>query len=36
MPLVDPKLKSKKRMQMVDLDFVFDFQQIIECIAKEA
>ena len=35
MPLVDPNLESRKHMRVVDLDFVYDFQQTIECIAKE-
>ena len=33
MPLVDPNLESRKHMRVVDLDFVYDFQQTIECIA---
>ena len=33
--LYDPNLKSKKHMHVVDLDFVYDSQRTLECIAKE-
>ena len=36
MPLVDPNLESRKNMCVVDLDFVSNSQQTLECIAKEA
>ena len=35
LPLTEPKLKSKKLMCMVDLDFVYDSQLTIECTTKE-
>ena len=33
--LVDPSLESRKHMHVVSLYFVYDFQLILECIAKE-
>lgn len=36
MPLANPNLVSKKRMCVVDLDFVSDSQQALKCLAKEA
>ena len=33
--LDDPNLKAKKHMHVVDLDFVYDSQQTLECIAQE-
>ena len=35
-PLAEHNLDSRKRMCVVDLDFVFDSQQTLECLAKEA
>lgn len=36
LPLVDLNLESKKCMHVVELKFVFDSQQTVECIIKEA
>ena len=36
LPLVEANLDSKKRMHVVDLDFVYDSQQTLECLAEEA
>ena len=33
--LVYPNLESKKHMHVVHLDFVYNSQQALECIAKE-
>ena len=35
MPLVEPNLASRKYMCVVDLDFVCDFQQTLECLVEE-
>ena len=33
--VVDPNLESKKCMHVIDLDFIYDSQQTLECIEKE-
>ena len=35
MPLVEPNLDSRKYMCVVDLDFVCDSQQTLECLVEE-
>ena len=35
LPLLDPNLEFRKRMGMVDLDFVHNSQLSLECIAKD-
>ena len=34
--LAKPNLESKKHIHVVDLDVVYDSQQSLECLAKEA
>ena len=35
MPLVEPDLESKKHMRVIDLDFIFNSQQTLKCLAEE-
>jgi hypothetical protein len=35
MPLVEPNLESKKRMRVVDLNFIFDSQETLICLVEE-
>ena len=35
LPIVAPNLESIKCMHVVDLDFVYNSQQTLECLAKE-
>ena len=36
MSLVDPNLESREHMFVVDVDFIINSQQTLECIAKKA